>query len=116
MKKRNLYKKELRCCDKTKYEVKKLKTEKKQLEKVIDELLMKISHYDDVLEITKEKKKEEKKVNKEDWLCHHCGRGYLKITRIYQKNGVFYIRICDNDNCNNKTKKQKWSKEVVGLE
>lgn len=114
--KKQYYKKELTCCGKTKHENKKLKKDNKQLKKMLNDSVTKMSYYNQVLEITKTKKKEEKMVDKEDWLCNTCGRGYLNIVRLYQKNGVWYIRMCDNDNCDYKTAKQKWHSGVVGLE
>ena len=107
---RNYNKREFDQLDKLKKENRQLKIEVARLRKLADKAV----NYEQVLAITKEKKKEEKQKSKEEWLCWECGRGYLRIIRLYQRNGVYYFRACDK--CEHRTKKKKWSKDVKGLE
>jgi hypothetical protein len=39
----------------------------------------------------------------EKWQCHKCDSGVLHFVPIDRHDGMFYIRVCCNKKCNNRT-------------
>jgi hypothetical protein len=109
--------KELDQLQKLKYENQKLKKENSRLRKLIQrgqadqellsELMQKQAKEDEL--------ENQEKLLEDKWRCHKCNEGVMKIHSIKRLDGVFYWRICSNNNCGNKTKLQRYSENVEGI-
>lgn len=120
MARRNKYvDKELDELQKLKYENQKLKRQisslRKQLARIdidryenLKDLLYK--HANEDLE---ERIEEEKKKIKQQWECHICRQGFMKIHTISRRDGLFYYRKCTN--CDNRTKTKPYNEKVKGI-
>jgi DNA-directed RNA polymerase subunit RPC12/RpoP len=51
---------------------------------------------------------------KKKWLCHKCGKDYLKLIIIPRLDKTMYIRKCQN--CNHKTKSKPYTDDIEGIE
>lgn len=97
-------------------ENKKLKRELKSLRNLIKRSdLSRLEHLERVVneqrEFDKEIKKQDSK-RKDKWACHSCGRGHM-IPRVFtRRDGDFYYRTCNNEDCGNRTKMKKLNKDV----
>jgi hypothetical protein len=102
---------------KLKYENQKLKKENSRLRK----LLQRGQYDQELLQELIQKQNEEVELEKQEkllenkWRCHKCNEGVMKIHIIKRLDGVFYWRICSNNNCDNKTKLQRYSENVEGI-
>lgn len=109
--------KELDNLQKLKYENQKLKKENARLRKLMQrgqadhELLHElIQKQNDEVAVADQ---ERNLINR--WKCYECNEGVLKIHILKRLDGVFYWRICSNENCGHKTKLQRYTKEVEGI-
>lgn len=56
--------------------------------------------------------KRERDRAREKWLCHECGRGYMMPRIFKRKDGDFYYRLCNNEECEHRTKMKKLTSDV----
>jgi hypothetical protein len=49
------------------------------------------------------------------WSCWECKQGILKLIIMERRDGVFYLRKCDNKLCHKQTKPQKYHDDVKGI-
>ena len=96
--------------DKLKHENKKLKRELKAARKLLDryQVAEQCGLFDGE-KILPSKKRQKEKNMYEQWKCHDCGKGTLKLIFI----GPFYFRRCDI--CNKTTKRKKIHNELLGI-
>ncbi len=109
--------KELDQLQRLKYENQKLKKENSRLRK----LIQRGQADQDLLHELIEKQNEEVELSLHEkhltnkWKCYECNEGVLKIHILKRLDGVFYWRLCSNENCGHKTKLQRYTKEVEGI-
>ena len=120
--KNKTYDRENTMLQKQKYEIKKLKREKKQLQNMINDLKLSLFKNKSLEELVEKQSTEstnwhDKRISakkKENWLCHECGRDYLEIVIINRADGPHYFRRCGNALCGHKTKLKKHDALVKG--
>lgn len=107
-------------------EIQRLKYENKKLRKQIGKLRKVISrvdfeHYQHVQELLEAQeredieftKKSKQDILREKWKCWDCNKGILKLIVIFKIGIPYYFRKCNN--CNKKTKMQKYNEDVEGI-
>lgn len=95
---------------KLKNENKKLKRDLKAARKLLDRYL--VAEEKGLIEenvIVPSKKREKEKELREQWACHDCENGVLRLIRV----GNRYFRKCDH--CGKNTKSQLWDPSVSGI-
>ena len=105
----------------------KLKQENRTLRKQISQLRKQFARVDldrfqnlkDLLDShdkqeQEEAAKEQEQQSRKDWECWNCREDHLRLSVIERRDGVFYFRKCYS--CNRRTKLQKYTSEVKGLE
>ncbi len=120
MKRRNFNHKEQDSLQKIKHENEKLKRTVSSLRKQIARIdisrmenLQEIVHkYTQDVEASEILAKDTKKEQR--WKCHDCEDGIMRLKVFERQNGIVYYRKCDK--CDNRTKLQKWNKNVEGIE
>ena len=56
--------------------------------------------------------KAKKQKAKDKWLCKTCSQGYM-MPRIFPRlDGDYYYRMCNNEDCENRTKMKKLTEDV----
>lgn len=102
--------------DRLKKKVKQLKRELSRYRKIVDRFeLDRYDHVKEALDKTEDRiRKGEIKELEEAWKCHACGKGVLRLRVIDRRDGTFYNRICDS--CGKRTKFQKYTKDVKGVQ
>lgn len=103
----------------TKEENKKLRRQNNKLKKVIKNI--DIQHYEFVQDLIESQESEDdnhtKKVTQEkleeNWKCHKCDNGIMRLITINRAGNPFYFRRCDS--CDNKTKMQRFNEDVEGV-
>jgi hypothetical protein len=105
---------------KLKYENRKLKRQVSSLRKQIARInIYEYENLKDLLDKHDQEDRhqtliEQKEKDKKRWECFKCKVGYLKLKIFERRDGIFYFRKCNN--CENRTKTQKWSEDVEGIE
>lgn len=97
--------------DRLKHENAKLKREISKLRKLIQRAdLERLDHLESLIDeqrrFDKEIRKDREKA-KSKWLCHSCNRGYMMPRIFKRRDGDFYYRMCNNEDCSNRTKMKK---------
>jgi len=102
------------------HENKQLKKALKRVRKQLDRIDMQQYYelkklYKDDNRATKEADSSYKtdKPDKEDWVCHDCGKGVLRLIVLPKAGETVYLRKCDN--CSKRTKLQKWTPDIKGV-
>lgn len=104
-------------------EIEKLKRENASLRKQLSRV--DINRYNDIQELVNQNEMEERNQAsrsknlaylKEKWKCFKCGVGFLKIFLLPRRDGVFYFRRCSTKSCPHRTKAQKYTTEIEGIQ
>ena len=107
-------------------EIQKLKEDNKKLRAQISKLrnLVKnidANHYEFVNDLmssdrfnpkTKETKKQLRQKIEEQWKCHECDDGIMRLVVMHRVGEPWYLRKCDC--CLHKTKLKKYNEEITG--
>ena len=117
------YSKEYTTIQKQQHQIRELKRDKKQLENAVKQLQQQLHSKKDLEDLVDRQAKEtknwyDKRISdkkKENWLCHECGRDYLRMVIINRADGPHYFRRCGSKLCTNKTKLKKYTPLVKGL-
>lgn len=59
--------------------------------------------------------KEELNNLKEKWKCHKCLTGYLRMVLLDRGDKKFYMRVCVNVNCGNRTVLKPYTSDIEGI-
>lgn len=51
----------------------------------------------------------------EKWKCRTCGKGVMKLIVYTRPDGPWYLRKCNQSQCNNRTDAQRWHDGVEGV-
>lgn len=120
MKRRKFNHKEEDSLQKLKRENDRLKKQVSSLRKQIARIdinrfenLQEILHKHDQIEAEEVLENDKKQLEKK-WKCYECVDGVLRLKVFERQDGIVYFRKCDK--CNNRTKLQKWNKDVEGVE
>ncbi len=99
-----------------KKENKKLKREIKRLRNLLDRVdIGRVEYLEKLIEEQREFDKTIKRDNekaKKKWSCHVCARGYMMPRIFKRRDGDFYYRMCNNEDCEHRTKMKKLTKDV----
>lgn len=97
-------------------ENKKLKRQVKQLNNLLKRAdISRLEHLERLVDEQRQFDKEIKKSDskkRDKWLCHDCGRGYMMPRIFKRRDGDFYYRVCSHDECGNRTRMKKLTKDV----
>lgn len=108
--------KEFDLVDRLKHENAKLKRELSKMKKLVQRA--DFERLDHLEKLVDEQRKFDKTIRKdnararEKWLCHDCGRGYMMPRIFRRRDGDFYYRMCNNEECSNRTRMKKLTKDV----
>lgn len=114
--------KELSEIQRLKHEIQKLKRENSRLQKVLERVdIERFNNLKELVQIQSREARAEENAKsleklKEKWTCFECGGGYLRLKIFPKWDGDYYYRACSNEECGHKTKPQKYSENVEGVE
>lgn len=111
--------KEFDLLDRLKKENKKLKRSNTALRRENERLRsyadIDVDKYEGLQKLAKQRREERKKREKgekEKRKCFKCEDGHMVLETWPRRDGIYYNRICDNQECGNKTKMKKYHKDV----